>query len=806
MTIAEATLETLEFTIIRQRLASYTSFAVSHQQALELIPSTEPDMVRQNLRLTTEARQLLAQYPDTTLGGARDIRLACQLADRGGILDAAALLDIASTLACMRRLALLLDRIDLDAFHLLGELLAALPSLPSLEDAIVSTLDDDGQIRDSASPKLRRIRQDMRSAAARLQERLQRMIMSSTIASALQEAIITVRDGRYVIPVKASHRRSVPGLVHDQSASGATLYIEPMAVVELNNQVREYQLAEEQEIARILAELSERVGESADRLLVGLDTLGRLDLALAQARYAEALRCVEPSVVATDQAESAASELLSLRQARHPLINQEHVVPIDIWLGGATQLLVITGPNTGGKTVALKTVGLLALMNQAGLHIPALEPSRLPVFGQVFADIGDEQSIEQSLSTFSSHMTRIIRILNVLDEPDQMPPFLVLLDELGAGTDPVEGSGLARAIIGRFLERGCLGLITTHYADLKAFAHQTPGVQNASVEFDIETLAPTYRLLIGLPGHSNALAIAARLGLDAELIDQARDSIAGEKVHLEDLLADIHREREAVAAAEQRAAELRRDAEVYRDRLMQEWQTLQEERESYRAAVQRDIDNEVREIRAELRRLRTEATRPSTTSRQWLQEAEERLQAARLPMQQRDVATTGDATPLVQPAPAPLQAGDSVEVRSVGLTGEILSIDEDDATADVQVGGFRMHVSLGELRRASGKAASTRQRRPVEERTIEIPPMPDVSLSFDMRGWRAADVQPELERYLNDAYMAGLGQVRLIHGKGSGVLRQTVRDILRKHTLISSFEGGGQDGGEGVTLARFVDR
>ncbi len=836
MTIAEQTLEILEFLKIREHLARYTSFAASRELALTLLPATEPATVRQRLHLTSEARRLLDEHPQTTIGGARDVREAVRLAGRGGILEASTFLEIGNTLRSIRQLRSLLLKLDAEIYPLLSNLASELPLNTALEDAIERTIDDNGDVLDHASPQLGRLRRQIRVAGSRLQERLHAMVASGQYASVLQEALVTVRDGRYVLPVKADKRRALPGLVHDQSASGATLYIEPMAVVELNNEWREAQLAEQQEVQRVLAALSQQVGGAAEELVAGVETLALLDLALAQAKYAQALRCVAPRIIdgrqpapipSAEDALSDRSEPLLLTAARHPLLNQETVVPIDVWLGSDFRLLLITGPNTGGKTVALKTVGLLALMAQAGLHIPAREPSRLPVFTQVFADIGDEQSIEQSLSTFSSHMTNIIRILGAIDNPatsadwerrqpdtTPLPDTLVLLDELGAGTDPVEGAALARAISERLLDRGCLAICTTHYAELKAFAHNTPGIQNASVEFDVETLAPTYRLTIGLPGRSNALAIASRLGLAPDLIEAARSTITGEEVQIEHLLSTIRAERETAAAERQRAEELRADAEKYRERHAEALRELETSLQEQVDEANRALEHELRAVRGEMRRLRDES-RSASVSRQWAQEAEQRIQELRA---QAEVtgknilapfAQSTDTTATGEQAPRPLRVGDPVQVRSLGLNGEILAIDEEDETAEVQVGGFRVEVELNELRREKdGKSRDTAESptsRPAAS-TKSLPPMPEVSMDFDMRGWRAAEVPDKLDRYLNDAYLAGLPSVRIIHGKGSGTLRQVVRDMLGQHRLVKSFGGGGADGGEGVTVAQLTER
>ena len=827
--IAFQTLETLEFPKVRSQLARYTAFSASRELALNLTPSVNPCEVHRRLRLTDEARRLLDEMPDVSIGGARDVRPAVGLARRGGVCDPAALLEIAATLASARRLRTTLLKLDAASFPLLRETAVDLPLLPEVEDAVARAIGEDGQVLDSASPKLARLRSEVRTAFNRLQEKLHNLIM--THGDALQEPIITVRNGRYVVPVKATHRRAIRGLVHDQSASGATLYIEPLTVVELNNAWRELQLAEQAEVERILAELSALVGNHADAITAGVEALATLDLAFAMARYAVAMRCVMPEIV--DPPLSPDEPLLLLTAARHPLLDPQKVVPIDMRLGGRFRLLLITGPNTGGKTVALKTTGLLALMAQAGMHIPASQPSRLPVFAQIFADIGDEQSIEQSLSTFSSHMTNIIRILRALEDvpnaapaetsvsgstqtmpPDTQrtgrPPALVLLDELGAGTDPVEGAALARAIIERLLELGVLGVATTHYAELKAFAYATPGVENASVEFDVETLAPTYKLTIGLPGRSNALAIAARLGLAPDLVERARATMARENVQVEDLLAGIHRERDAAAAELRRAMEVRADAEKYRERLAAELRAFEEQRDDAWQAAREEIEAELRQVRGELRRLRDEF-RSVSVSRQWLEEAERRLQEVRASLP--DVPPgrpAGRPAPPAEQVPRPLQPGDVVRVRSVGLTGEILSINEEEQTAEVQVGGFRMQADLAELtreKRAAGNGGGQPARPAYESRGTLLPVPRDVSLELDMRGWRAADVGERLDRYLNDAYLAGLPWVRIIHGKGTGALRQAVRDTLKDHKLVASFSSASAiEGGEGVTIVRLQER
>lgn len=847
MSISIQTIETLEFPKVRQHLARYTSFSASRELALELVPSTDRHEVARLIYQTSEARQFLDHYPDTHIGGAHDIRAHVQRAERGGMLDPSHLLDTASTLTSMRLLHNALKKLDSTTFPDLTVYTDYLPDLITIEHEIERTIDDDATVRDTASAELSRIRSAIQTTTARLHERLNHMVSSSQFSTVLQESLVTVRNGRYVVPVKASHRRSVPGLVHDQSASGATLYIEPMAVVEANNRLRELEAEEQREIARILAMLSSQIGAHAATIVQGVETLALLDLAFARARYAHALVCIEPEMSSHSDASRTSSgndtpePVLSLLEARHPLLDQQTVVPVTVWMDDEQRILVVTGPNTGGKTVALKTVGLLALMNQAGLHIPAREPSRLPIFAQIFADIGDEQSIEQSLSTFSSHMTTIIRMLNQIEQREPIESSstartLVLLDEIGAGTDPTEGAALARSIIEWLLEHNCMGIVTTHYAELKVFAHNTHGVQNASVEFDSETLAPTYRLTIGIPGRSNALAIAARLGLPATIVERAQGTISKDTVHLDELLEDIHRKQEAAAAEVQRAHELRNDVEKYRNRLAEHLQAFEDERQEHMNDALREVDEEVRELRNELRRARESARRahvaaqpaqpaqptqqpaqpaqPATAPETHPDELDEPVSAAdhlkqaetlmkQLTHKQRQ--TTAPAQALVNDAA--FAVGDTVLVRSIGLTGQIVALDEQDDMADVQVGSFRVNVTISELRRDKSQEKSSKQTPPARyERTVQLPEMPDVSMTLDMRGWRTADVPIELERYLNDAYMSGFPQVEIIHGKGSGALRHMVRDMVRKHPLVHKFSSGGEAGGEGVTVVTFVER
>lgn len=818
MNIPEHTLTTLEFPAIRSMLAHHASFSASKQMIQDLVPSCDAYVINLALSQTREARFLLDTLPDLSIGAARDIRDSVRLAERGGVLDATALLDVARTLGAARRFKQSFASIDAQRIPLLYDAIQRLPVLPAIEERIDRSINNDGEVLDSASAKLGSLRSEIRITMARVQERLQHIVSSGQYSDALQEAIVTVRNGRYVVPVKASHKRMVKGLVHDQSGKGLTLFIEPLVVVELNNKLRELQLDEADEVARILAELSDMVGAQAAYIRTGITALAELDFSLAKARFAGLLRCVEPIMI---DVMSGADPEIKLNKARHPLIDPAKVVPTDISMPHDTRITLITGPNTGGKTVSLKTTGLLALMAQSGLFIPASDGSTLPVFGRIFADIGDEQSIEQSLSTFSSHMTNIIGILKSLDshvtpEPshvqmlqptDWQPrapvfvdelPVLILFDELGAGTDPIEGSALARAIIDHILHYGVFAIATTHYAELKAYAYTTPGVQNASVEFNAETLSPTYRLMIGVPGRSNALAIATRLGLPADIIEKARDTLPSQELHVDTLLAAIQKERREAAALLAEAQAIEAQAKAQQAAFAQERSAFEAQLEAERQAAANAIDDEIKAVRAELRRLRDDVQNVSITKK-WMEDAQQRsadLQKSAATRIEKHKRVQAPATPApVVETKRPLMVGDAVFVPSVNLTGDVVSIDEGDDSAEVQVGGFRLTVPLRDLRPGQPKAEPAKAPRP-----MSIPAAPDVAIELDVRGMRALDACDRVERYIDDAYRAGLPYVRVIHGKGLGALRQALRERLGSHRQVKSMTGGGANGGEGVTV------
>ncbi len=781
----------LEFDKIRARLASFAAFSASEKLAHDLAPTSDAEQARLWQQETTEARALLDQQPSLGIGGARDVRPFTKAARVGAMLNPSDLLDIQATLVSARALHRSLGRMT-ELYPRLAFIAGGIDELPELSQAIARVLNERGEVADNASPELARIRRELNTLRGRMMERLQRMLSSPDLARYLQEPIITQREGRYVIPVRAEARGRVKGIVHDSSASGATLFIEPLAVVEAGNRVRELELEETREVERILRELSGLVAARADELDRTVETLAQLDLAFAKAKYSAEIRASPPRI----SADSRASQLV-LKNARHPLLDPEKVVPISVELGASFLILIITGPNTGGKTVTLKTVGLLSLMALSGLHIPAEDGSQVPAYEGIFADIGDEQSIEQSLSTFSSHMTNIIEILREANARS-----LVLLDELGAGTDPVEGSALARAIITNLLQRKVPALVATHYAELKAFAHATPGVENASVEFDIQTLAPTYHLTIGLPGRSNAFAIARRLGLDPRIIEQARASLAQTDVELEKMLAEIKHAREETARELSRAESEREAAERAAAGARRQLREIERSREEVLRQAREQARAELEEARAELNRLRHEWRQVSLT-REQIEKAEQDLE---------EVAelTQFKAEPLARPEiPRPpeqgkIQVGDRVYVPSLDQTGQVIGANADGL--DVQIGSFRLHLAPGQVELRS-KAQPTSSDEPTASSTVVLPDSESPGMEVHLRGMRADDALDRLDTFLDRAYRAGLPYVRIVHGKGTGTLRRLVREQLSANPLIVSYQTAApNEGGEGVTVAKLVSR
>ncbi|MBI5297781.1 MAG: endonuclease MutS2 [Chloroflexi bacterium] len=792
------TISVLEYPKILARLAGFCDFSASMELARALEPTTSFDLAIARLAETSEARRLLS-IQDIGIGGAHDIRPAADLAARSGVLDPQQLLDIKATLISCRELKKSLER-KTDEYPRLAQIALGLPNPHGIVDAISRILSERGEVMDSASEKLARLRREVRVARDRLMSRLQRYLSES--ASKLQEQIITQRDGRYVIPLRAEFKGQIKAVIHDQSSSGATLFVEPLPVVELNNTVRELELQERDEERRILAELSAQVGEHHEEIKYGVENLAMLDLAFAKAKYAEELRASEPILHDMSKVKGQKSEFqpstfdFRLTRARHPLLDPATVVPIDFNPRPGTRSVVITGPNTGGKTVSLKTVGLLVLMAQSGLHIPAESGSELPLFHSVWADIGDEQSIEQSLSTFSGHITNIIRILKKADHRS-----LVILDELGAGTDPQEGAALARAILNHLLERGITSLIATHYPELKAFAHSTEGVVNASLEFDIATLRPTYKLTIGLPGRSNALLIAQRLGLDPEIVSVAKSEINPDDIRADKLLDDIRKERNRTSREREKLEKSRARLEAQTKELEARIEKIEDERREVLAKARAEGELEVAVMRKNIESLKQQmrkARQPLDAIKSVEEKVEKIEEKAETPVARK----TSNAKPLT--SSESLKLGEKVFVGSLNAEGVVTALGEADA--EVQIGSVRLRAKLSDLSRRSGEPVApskVESQRSADPRPSTSDLRKSPGLELDLRGQMADDAIDKLERYLEQAYLTGLPWVRIIHGKGTGKLRQAVRDMLRGHAYVASFEeGGDKEGGAGVTVAK----
>jgi DNA mismatch repair protein MutS2 len=832
------TLSVLEFPKILCRLAEFCDFSGSAKLALLLQPVTDYEQALALLAETSEARHLLVTS-DLTIGGAHDIREQVDLAAHGGVLDPKELLDMQSTLISMRTLRRFFEK-HAQAYPHLNGIACRLPVPAGLIEAISRCITDNGEVADNASPRLYDLRRQVRIAHDRLMTRLQRYLNDAATASKLMDSVITQRDGRYVIPLRAEFKGQIKAIVHDQSSSGATLFVEPLAVVELNNTFREVQIAERDEVRRILAEISAQAGALADEIIPGVTALSELDLTFAKAKYADEMKACEPilhSIVKGRRLKTGGQHgedgnrppvnhppaSIRLLHARHPLLDPQTVVPVSIDAAPGTFALVITGPNTGGKTVTLKTVGLLAIMAQSGLHIPAQSGSELPCFQAVYADIGDEQSIEQSLSTFSGHITNIVHILKKADGNS-----LVILDELGAGTDPQEGAALARAILASLLNKGITTLVATHYPELKTFAHTTPGVVNASLDFNLQTLRPTYKLTIGLPGRSNALAIAQRLGLPQEIIETAKQDINPDDLRADKLIGDIHRQRKIAFKESEKAGRARSEARRLEHDLTERLDHIEQERQKVLEQARAEGELEVELLKAQLKLLKRELKKVHQPLDE-LQRIEEKVEVVEQQFQQ-PMAPQKRAEPSSRQAP--LAVGEKVILKKLGNEGRIISLDEHEA--EIQAGALRMRVPLEELKRkqepaeeavsvAPSPSSGKRSRSPAETIRKKEPVLEEMpgeissnhlhgqlfsaspGIELDLRGQRSEDALEMLDRYLEKAYMSGLPFVRIIHGKGTGKLRQEVRNALRDHPHVTSYEEGGEkEGGAGVTVARLA--
>lgn len=780
----EKSLKILEFPQIIAILAGYASFSASRELILRLKPLTDCDRIGLLLRQSAEARQLLAMESGFSIGGVSDIREAARMAALEGILEPRSLVEIQQTLAAMRQTRSYLRNLS-EGLPLLWDIAKDVAELRQMEKDITRCIAPGGEVLDRASPELAAIRRQLREERQHLWQRLEAIIGSPRGRRIIQEPIITEREGRYVIPVKIEFRREIRGITHDVSNTGATVFVEPWSTMELGNTVRELVNEEKREVERILRWLSAEVGRHEAELSSGIERMAELDLALAKARYARTVKACEPVLKDSNGLRNEGTEtaVIKLVEARHPLLG-EKAVPLSVEIGRDFSTLVITGPNTGGKTVALKTIGLFSLMTQAGIPVPASAETCLPVFDGVFADIGDEQSIEQTLSSFSWHVGNIVRITQ-----NATPRSLVLLDELGTSTDPAEGSALARSILLHFLAKKILTVATTHYGDLKAFAHTTSGVQNASFDFDPTTFTPMYHLTVGIPGGSNALATAARLGVPSGIIDGARDMVSGGALELESLLSEL-------MAEKQKTEEVRAGLEIEKNEVEQQNAELKNRLERLKAeekqAMQEARDKvvaEAAELHRQIRQASSELRREMTKER--LEQAKKALAGVQEQLGSEEwTPDTGEPEPAQH-----IAAGDRVYLRDIGLQATVLSVDEDAREVEVQAGQLKLKLGLESVEKIT-ETKPARPRGDVMRTATKV-----ISTELDLRGKRAEEVEVALDIYLNDAALANLSEVRIIHGIGTGTVRQIVRDFLAAHSLVKSFRTGRHDeGGDGATV------
>jgi len=783
--IAERALKTLEYDKVRQQVASYCTSSIGKSAIEELVPQTDFDKVVQLLEEMDEGLSILRVKGNVPMGGIFDVRPSARRAQIGGMLAAVELMEISSTIRASRILRNFIEDLEADEVIDIPHFISkkeAMPVLTGLQHEINNCIDDNGAVLDSASQTLRSIRQSLRAEEGKVRSKLESLIRGSNAAKMLSDTLVTIRNDRFVIPVKQEYRHHYGGIVHDQSSSGQTLFIEPDSVVQANNEIHRLKMKEQAEIERILLALSAMVQEVASDLFNLVKVLGDIDVILAKGKYGQANKCTMPKM--------NQDGYIRLIRARHPLLPIESAIPNDIEFGKDITAIVITGPNTGGKTVTLKTVGLCTLMAQAGLPVPALDGSELAVFEQLFADIGDEQSIEQSLSTFSSHMVNIVDILQKFDHES-----LVLFDELGAGTDPQEGAALAISILDEVHGRGARVMATTHYPELKAYGYNRPGVANASVEFDIETLSPTYRLLIGVPGRSNAFEISSRLGLPESIIDRAKGFTGTDRHEVESMIASLEETRRQSEDDAERSHALLLESETLRKELQDKLQAYEERKEALdkkaKEKARKIVDEAKREaeaIIAELREMRKNADQ--VVKEHELIEARKRLEEA-TPLEDNKVLKKAAQ---VKARAQNLVVGDEVKVLSYGQRGTLLEKVSNTEWV-VQMGILKMKISDSDLEYIKPEKEPVLRTAGVKNRNSHV------KLELDLRGERYEDAIVRTEKYIDDALLSNYGRVSIIHGVGTGALRQGIQSYLKKHKRVKSFRfGEAGEGGLGVTI------
>ena len=786
----EKTLRVLEYGKIIQLLVNKTESSLGKDIASNLSPSIDLEEVEYFQKETDEAVSILIKRGNPPLGGIHDVLPEVKRAEIGSVLSPGGLLKVADTLRAARRIKGFLgyDKGDRESsYPLLGGLTNDLNTYRDVEEAIFNAIISEEEISDSASSLLKSIRKQIILKNDSIRNKLNSIISSSSNKKMLQDGIITIREDRFVVPVKQEYRTSFPGLIHDQSSSGATLFIEPMAVVQLNNELKELRLKEKAEIERILAELTENVATASDGIRENQKKLAQIDFIFAKGKLSLNMKGIKP--------ELNGKGYINIKKGRHPLLNVDKVVPTDIYIGDKFNTLVITGPNTGGKTVTLKTLGLFTLMVQSGLQIPVEYGTKMAVFKNVFADIGDEQSIEQSLSTFSSHMTNIVDILKNVEDNS-----LVLFDELGAGTDPTEGAALAMAILNHLHRIDVRTVATTHYSELKVYALTTEGVENASVEFDVETLSPTYRLLIGVPGKSNAFEISKRLGLNDYIIQSAKELVSKENIEFEDILANIERDRRESEHNKEETQRLKEEIQKLKSELLEKKEKLENIRdETIRQAkrearkILKDAKEESESIINEIRNISTEIEK----------EKNKRLQEARDKIRTNLESIEGDLSENIivkknTKPPKNLKPGENVILLGLNQEGIVLNQPDESGNVMVQVGIMKISVHISTLSRARKEEKIESK---VAVKSIVRTKASNIKNELDLRGKNLDEAMLDVDKYLDDAYIAGLKTVYIIHGKGTGILREGIGQLLRGHKHVKSYRLGNYgEGGTGVTV------
>lgn len=785
-------LKVLEFNKVIEMLQSFAVSNMARDCLREIEPLDSKFEIEERLKEVSEATNLSIKKGNIPMGELYDISGYLNLARKGGMLTPKMILEILYNMRVTSEVSSYLKD-ESDEFIYLSsirELLVTIPTLISKIDRIIISEDE---IADSASSLLKEIRREKRIANGQIKTKLNSLITTSDKKSFLQDAIVTMREGRYVVPVKAEHSKKISGIVHDQSQTGQTLFIEPQAIVELNNKLRELELKERQEIERILLELSSNIAEYYHNLSNNQKLLIELDSVFAKAKLSIAMEGAEPEI--------NEDGILKLVKARHPLIDQKKAVPIDIHIGDGFSSLIITGPNTGGKTVTLKTVGLLQMMAQSGLHIPAYERSTLPIFQDIFSDIGDEQSIEQNLSTFSSHMKNTVEFVSQASINT-----LVLLDELGAGTDPLEGAALGISILESLKASGATVIATTHYTELKKYALSTEGVMNASMQFDVETLCPTYKLLIGIPGKSNAFEISKKLGLKKEIIDRASELIENKDLEFEDVISKIENDTKKAEESRMEADSIllkikeKEEAILSREKLLakREKETIDKAKEEARELIS-EAKEEVQKIRNELKKLNkvdnfSERNKKISEIKGSLSNAEKKYETGILKVENNNPVSISD-----------VKVGDRVKFLTLDQNGEVISLPDEQGNLHIKVGSMKIKANVSSLMYIGETVAEKKNKSNVG--LLRSKKALNVSTSINVIGKNLDDAIAEVEKYLDDAYVGGLFEVTIIHGRGEGILKNGIRDLLKRHQFVDSFRKGTyEDGGEGVTVVKFKDR